>query len=505
MVTAPIVAHSRRKKLQPVSLLCVAIAIAILFIAQVANGTSPIFAALVSLYIVQTFITVSLVGGPSSTIGIMVLVTGIVTVIFSQVLKTLLGQPADTPLYAPLPTLIAVNLTMSGYMSAAFILRSLKMKQWGSLLPTTLPLHKLKSLGYLILVLGITSNISVIVIDASSQYFQTGGLVGVVRTFARILPLGVGIMTAASVLDKKHLLTTPIVIALASSFLFATITATRNMIQAPIIIMVATAFFFRYRFKIHELILIGLILVFHHFVFVPYALYARHFVRAGNLDFRISRSFTLLTQFATDKHRFDGWNEREKALRPEHKRRLVYYPNVEQYSTIDRLSMLPLIDNLISTNLDSDRLGWQSTIWGIQLATPSLLLPNKPIVGANNMLGHKGRDLVGKYDNYTQIAMGVTCDAFLSFGWPGTFLVPLLLGGVFFASYRLVFGQSLFYNAPAVSVLFYAMYQLSQGSISTILSELITQLLLFAVAFTMFHWISNSLQRQTRYDLLASD
>ncbi|MBX3097616.1 MAG: hypothetical protein KF812_12220 [Fimbriimonadaceae bacterium] len=467
----------------------------LLFLAQIAIGTDVTYAFLVLLYAAFAWTTINLLGGPLSIGGFVISVCATIHVGLSQVIKTVIFEAPDKDLLAPVPTMLACVIGMAGFMAAAVLLKLFKYESWRSILPPKLDSKRLRMIGLLSL---SVSTVAIVFLLATpvTRYFQSGGTYGFARTMTNAAFVGMSLLAAASILDKKRIFSPLLVAALLLEFLYATVNASRQHFIGPVLIIGLTALMFRHKFRVGEIIVFAALLVFYQTTFSPFALYGRSEFREGTLEERLPKSMGLLGTFLTDKSLYKSKNDRETAKQRYDTRRLYYYRRLPDIRTLDRLTLLPIIDTLIASNLDKDPLGSETTVWGFRLAMPSILSRDKPLVSSTNFLAHKGRGLVNYGDHGTQISMGFTADALISYGWSGIFFVSMILALAMISVYRTIFGYSLMFNAAALGVMFQVTMTFTEGSIATVTSQLIGFAPFVCLVFVTLLWLSNALVKR---------
>ncbi|MBX3112620.1 MAG: hypothetical protein KF857_11490 [Fimbriimonadaceae bacterium] len=472
----------------------------VFFLAQLAIGTDVTFAFLVMLYGAFAWTTIHLLGGPFSIGGFIISVCATIHVGLGQVIKTVIMEAPDKDLLAPVPTMLACVIGMAGFMAAAVLLRFFKYESWRSILPPRLDSKRLRMIGLLTL---SASTVAIVFLLAMpvTRYFQSGGTYGFARTVSNAALIGMSLLAAASILDKKRIFSPLLVAALVLEFLFATVNASRQNFIGPVLIIGLTALLFRHKFRLGEVLVFAVLLVFYQTTFSPFALYGRSEFREGRLEERLPKAMSLLGRFMTDKSLYVSKKDREAAKRLYSTRRLYYYRGLPDNRTLDRLTLLPVIDSLIASNLDKEPLGAETTIWGFRLATPSIFNRDKPLVSTTNFLAHKGTGLVNYGDYGTQISMGFTADALISYGWSGIFFVSMILALVMISVYRTIFGHTLMFNAAALGIMFQATMTFTEGSIATITSQILGFAPLVCIAFVTLLWMSNALVKRRNPEL----
>jgi len=315
--------------------------------------------------------------------------------------------------------------------------------------------------------------------------------------------LGISLLVAAAVLDKKKIFTPFIVFALLFQMNSAMFDASRQDFLGSLVITGMTALLFKHKFKWYELAVLFVALWFYQTTFSPYALYARYKIRDEGFVERMQHSSAMLAGFVTDKSPYTSQQHREETLKTQEQKSIYYYRTIPLIRTLDRITLLPTIDTIIGNNLAADPIGAETTIWGFRLATPSALNPDKPLISSNNFVAHKGRGLVGYRDHGTQVAMGFTGDAFISYGWWGVFFASMVLSLCMVATYRMIFGPSLLFNAAAIGVMFKTTMIFTEGTMASIITNLITFAPVVCTVFLVLLWFANALVKRRELESMT--
>lgn len=486
----------------PVAHVVAASAIAALFVGQISIGTNLVFAGLVAVYAALAWTTMSVLGGVFSLGGFIVAVCSTIHVLFGQVLKTILHETPDRDLQAPVPTMLACVLMMAGFLAAAIILKLMRYESWRSAVPPKIDGTRLRLMGTLLYSVAAVSMLF-LMLSAGSRSFQSGGIFGIAKVVSNSALLGISLLVAAAILEKKRIFTPLMTAVIAFQLFCATFDASRQDFLGAILIAAMTAIFFKHKFRWYEIIIFVVALTFYQSTFSPYALYARSEIRDQGFAERVQKSTGLLGRFITDKSLYTRRNDREEALRTDDQRRVFYYRTIPKNKSLERITLLPTIDSIIANSLESEPMGAETTIWGFQLATPSILNRDKPLISSTNLIAHKGRGLVNPTDHGTQISMGFTPDAFVSYGWSGIFFCSLVLSFAVVAAYRLVFGQMLLFNAAAIGVMFKTSMVYTEGTMATTIANLITFVPVICTAFLALLWIANSMVKRRERDTMT--
>lgn len=482
----------------------VGVGIFLLFAGQLAIGTSLPFASLVALYAVLTWTTVTIVNGPFTVSGFLITATAFVHVLLGQIVKTILREPPDQALLAPNATLFVACLSMVGFLFAAITLKSVKIDKWKTLLPEDLDIDRLRTLAIFLL---IASSTTALIQFALSRpgVAQVGGFFTITRTLTRAYPLAVCLITAVSIKKKKRLLTYPVVYCIAFGLFLATVNASRNEFLESILMVILTCIFYLHKPKIGEVAILAFFLFFYQHYYTPYALDQRGTLRALPIHIRIPEAFRRLGTYVLEREKLVNRSDDADARLPYDRRRTYYYTTIGKNATLDRFTILPVMDSVIAQTIAKDPEGPATTIWGFKLVVPNVLYPEKPIQSTGNVLAQKGRGLVNPEDHVTQIAMGFTPDALVSYGLSGVVGTYFFIGVIFLAVHRWMYGLTLINNSLGLGVILSAALTFSQGTIASQIQRILLEAPGIGFFMLMLIWMVNSLTRRRTIGRMQSN
>ena len=214
---------------------------------------------------------------------------------------------------------------------------------------------------------------------------------------------------------------------------------------------VITCIAFKFRFRpVHYIAITGVVCLMQ-FILFPFALYARSFVRTPRLDENIRRATSILMDVISDPGKYQQLSD------PTKRGGVNFYYYGTSKATLDRLSLLIIADRVINTTIQQDSYTGMATITpGFVLSIPRMFNPDKsPSSNISNQIGHRVPGMMGKKDRITGIALGFICDSFVSYGWLGVFVITFLISLAFFAAYRFVINDRIWFNVFALSLAFY--------------------------------------------------
>jgi hypothetical protein len=220
------------------------------------------------------------------------------------------------------------------------------------------------------------------------------------------------------------------------------------------------AFGFRFR-TVHFAVLVTTAYLLQ-FIFFPYALEARSYVRTADWVRNVQVGSTILMDVATHPAEYyEKDAEQDKKFATISKQ---HYFGDNQNDTVLRYSVVVSADAIINATVQDGTIGMQTIEPAFRAMLPRFLDPDKQL-GITNQLAHRAPGLVGKGDYTTGITLGFVCDSFSSFGWIGAFVIPFLLSSFAFVVFRIIVADKLKDNVFAISLLFPWVWPFSEGAI----------------------------------------
>jgi len=483
-------------------------AILTLLTLQLCCGTYPPFAALVALFCLLTYGAVMAAGGLMSLTGAMVFFLAVQNVLVAQVAKVVFWQPADSHLSQPLTTMGVYNAGMLGFYVAAVLFKRSRLSRRPPLFapetdPTRLMWVAYISTAFFIFQAVFTRAASV---DAETGAQNTGGLFGLLQAIPFLFALSVASGTAYLVVSSRGRRSLGFVnlAPIAVILVLGTFSASREVYPDAIGIYFLTCYAFRFRFRpIHFGVLLAGAYV-AQFIFFPYALYARSFVRTPDVQKNIQMAAGTLLEVISDPAKFQ---KLEYGTSKYTSHNFLYYG--KPYPTLDRFSQITYADAVIDVATRQSNSEMDTITPGFLAIPPRFLLTDKPTGSPNTVIAHRVPKMLNKKDRGTGISMGFFCDSFASFSWPGAFCIPLLIMFGLLWAYSVIISLRLWQNIYALSFILSMPHIFSEAVISNqvgivlqtpVVFVVVMYLILFLVSFAMRAQvrIQEAKQRATR-------
>ncbi len=403
---------------------------AVLCVVQLVEGTPAYFSACTFLFIFLATLAFNAAGGLSRPSGGYIFANALLTVIIGLVVKAVLGEAADTNLFAPETTMLVYVAGMAGMYAAAVAAHRLTPKKalldgigspanWGA-----------ASTGCIVVGVAISLWANFFV----SEDGAVSGVFTIVRQLNNFVQLGIilGTMYTIRRSGGRRLWSLPVVFAvLFMVVLLGVVNTSKQGYFTPVLCVALAAAVSRYNFSLRQ-IAVGAAYCFISVVYV---------VPFLQLDKDIVTDASGKINFAIDYFTDTGGAAEEKAahqaLPYENYNDFIlhYYNQPEGFA--DRLEMLSIDDALIDVTNQGHVFGIYPTAFAFLNIIPHFIWPGKPSYGFGNMYWHEiGYDHYkqgGQDDTSTGISISPSADAYHEAKWYGVLLLaPALWFSAFF-------------------------------------------------------------------------
>lgn len=469
-------------------------AILVLLTLQLWSGTLPVFAFLMALFCLLTYLAIKEAGGIATMTGFCVFYLAFQNVLISQIAKVVFWDPADHKLQQPVTTIEVYVCVMAGIYLAAVVARRMGTLRRQPLFPPITDPTRLMWIAYISTALYVFLTVYVTrgTTDAETGAHNFGGLAGILQQFS-FLGFAVVSSTAYIITASRGRRSLGLVnlIAISIPFLSGILGASREGITSAVVLYFVTCFAFRFRFRlINYAVLIGGA-CFAQYILFPYALYAREFVRTPDIQKNIQRASSILLDVISDPVRYQKMQQKSSR---DYRTELVYEYYDKPEPSLDRYTLIKITDGLVDATLRDGNTGADTIMPGITMPIPRFFLPDKPFMSVGNLVAHREPGLIGKEDHTTGITTGFAGDAFGSYSWVGAVLIPFLLMLGWFCGLRYTTQDSLEKNIFALALFLQTANNLSASSIAPLMAGVVISptlnilmfwLILRLVAFAM--------------------
>ena len=436
----------------------------LLLVLQILSGTTPLFAGLVFLFALFTYLTIKTLGGLDTLTGILIAYLAAQHVLISQIAKVCFWQPADERLVHPLDAIGVYTVAMGAMWLAALVSNWTGVGRRRALFTSELNTRHIYWLALATTVLSFARSILVFGVSGGGQAV-VGGILGPINTLVFLPDLAIACGTAYVIRSSNgrrslSMLNGSILIAMSALGVLGT---TRVAILGPFVTYLLTCVAFRFRFRVSHFVLFGVLLLVVQRLLFPLALIGRSIAHNGKVGLLTNwgNSFNLMVDAIEDPTLITKAEEKENKQRHIFK----YYDNDKEVDELSRYSMIVTTDAMVGAVQTQGMLGMKTIEPGFIMLVPRFIAPDKPFSHSDNLLAHRIPGLVNKGDVTTGITLGYIADAFSSFGWTGVAIIPFLVGFGFFTFYRFIITDKLWYNVWALSLALHLCWSFSESPI----------------------------------------
>jgi len=477
----------------------------LLLILQLATGTEPIYASLVFVFAVLTYMAIKSVGGLYTLMGCAIFYLSLQQVLISQAAKVYFRQPGDSLLIRPIETILVYNIAMAGMIAAGFVFTKLGFPKRKPLFHNECDAQRLMWLSIITIICATVQTVydGLATINENGSG-NIGGLRSMIHAFVFLTPLSISTTTAYTIIASqgRRSLGWFNGIAMFIPFVFGIISSVRAGMAAVVLIFYITCLAFGFRFRaVHFIVLLCGIYI-AQFILFPYAVYARAFTRSGHFEKNVNKAIDLLEDVVLNPGKY-----KELETRNYDRKQTKFFYYGHPYPTLDRMSMIILTDKFVDVTDMQGNTGMDTISPAFVFAVPRIFYPEKPFFSATTLLAHRIPDMVGKDDRTTGVSNSFIADSFSSYGWVGAFVIPFIIALCYLVLYRLMFLNYLSRNILAVSLVWHFMYYYSEGPIAAQIGEVTENVFLFFLGVLIMYRLvdfATLIQRRVRATRLRS-
>ncbi len=384
-----------------------------LFLVQVYQGTSTLFALCSFVFIVIAGVTFNLAGGLSRPSGAYVFFYSTLAVIFGLFWKAVLGEPGDSNLLQPILTMQVYVGSITAMLVAVAISRKLTFRR--PLLANLVTDANMQNAAVGCMITGIA-------IFGAMQFIevQQGGILSALSQINRFLPMALilGVIYELRRTGGRRSVNLIVLISGGVIFSLGLIVFSKEGIFTPLACWVIAAGSQGYRLSRMQFVglIFGLFLTVHYLV--PYAQYGRNYSEPTFAG-RVRVSAELLSDLEGTRAKYEEGSEDYYA------RKIQGYFNKSQ-GFLDRLQMISPDDGLNDVTERRGPIGPFPIIMGFENLIPRFLWPDKQAVNFGNFYAHEMGGLAAD-DTTTGVSFSPSGEAFHVGRWMGVFFwAPLL-------------------------------------------------------------------------------
>jgi hypothetical protein len=392
----------------------------VLNVLQQIDGTSILFSACTTLFILIATVAFNAAGGLTRPSGGWIFAYTVLVVLFGISYKVLLGEPGQSNLLQPERTIEVYVVSISMMLVSVYLAR--KFTPAKSLFPQFSSVSDMGRAATACLVLGGTAQILplfVAVSGGAGSFFSAFTQINLLPPLALILGVTYEIRRSGG---RRSI---NIVVLLAGFLLFANgiVGYSKQGILGPFVIWLVVAASQRYKVSLVQLASLVLVFAFIVYYLVPYSQYGRNYLVEGS-SFSESIKVNILLLSNLDKVRAA---QLQSDARDNGSEDVIRFYNRPQ-GFADRLQMIAPDDALINSTENGTVFGIVPTIFAFENLIPHILWPGKPIINFGNVYAHEVGIISDDSDTTTGISFSPTGDIYHQAKWAGILLLlPLLL------------------------------------------------------------------------------
>jgi hypothetical protein len=465
------------------------IAASLLAVAQLLVGTAPYFA--IGIYATLTTAIVSLrIIGFASIAGLMIANCMFRYLVFSQIVKTLLGQPGDSNLAAPDTTIGVMFIgTLSICFAAIVVARFIGNRRIISVPVTPAALAKLRDISLVFgAILSATEILSGGPTEVGAESY--GGFLGFARQFSQIIDLAILAETWRLLMlsNGKRSTSTVLCVLIAAFALLGITFNSKARVAEPFLLYFMACFGYRRFISGRQLILAGILMLAGVFVIYPTVNMMRG--RIDTTHSAMAVAGEMIEQAIDDPGalvaEWDEINTVPVQDRSIMEQKLFYTGDTD--ALMQRFMLISTTDAIVSAVDDYGLYGVELITAGFELAMPTVLAPNKQRISTGDLLTwHYGLVSEGVV---TFTTIGLYADCYAALGWLGIVIIPASLM-VCYLTLVQVFGTSCFNNILGLFFLFLGFLGFGERNIQSYVISIVKTLPIYIGLIVLIVFLAN--------------
>lgn len=407
----------------------------ILLLAQLLDGTDPLFAFLGCLSIVFSVLAFNLLNGLGTTSGAYVFFTAIPTFVILIFIKVLTWEPSDRHFEQPLITMSATALGWAGILVAAALSRKFATMR-NIVRFSARDLENLKNTSAGLLVIGLISQILLTNYNTRAN----GSIWAALSQLNIFIPMATVLATYYEITISRGTRSMNWIVLVSIFYLagFGFIAASKQGMYAPFFSYFLVCGALDYRFRPLQVMAIVAWLAFALGFMFPWAQYARSMTRQATLTGTVDATIALLKNPDTIPAMYQWYADSLKMDVDINQVALCYdHP----HGLMDRESLICQDDRLIAVTQHQGPAGIGYLISGFEMVIPHFLWPGRIVLSLGNIYGRETHE-AGEEDYSTAVSFAPIGDAYRELGWSGVVVVMPVLYFFTFIILNGVFGDA---------------------------------------------------------------
>ena len=406
-----------------------------LLLAQLADGTDPVFAFLACLTLVLSALAFNVLDGLGTVSGAFVIFMAIPTFFVLILIKVMTWEPSDKHFLWPLTTISATTLGWAGILVAAALSRRFVARR-NLVRFTARDMENLKNTSAGLLVIGLFSQILL----TNYNTGQNGSFWAILNQLNIFIPMATILATYYEICISggKRSMNWIVLVSILYVAGFGFIAASKQGMYAPFFSYFLVCGALEYRFRPLQVMGIVAWLAFAVGFLFPWAQYARSMTRQSTLTGTVGATIALLRDPETIPAMYRWYAE---SLRNNEDVNQVSLCYDHPHGLWDRESLICQDDRLIDLTQHTGSIGPDYLIAGFEMIVPHFIWPSRTNLSLGNLYGRETGQ-TGEEDYTTAVAFAPVGDAFREFGWSGVVVVMPIMYFFTFIFLNAVFGDA---------------------------------------------------------------
>lgn len=420
----------------------------VFFVVQLFQHTNVIFAMLYFAFVMLAVVAFNFAEGFTRIIGAYIFWYSTLIVIFGVFWKAVVAEPADSNLMSPLLDMGLYACSMGMLLAVTLLNKKMDFRRLGLGGGLSGAQLDLTAAGLGCIITSILINL------AGATFGQAqGGIVSALAQINFFFPLGIILATAGAIRDSggKRSMNFASTLGIVLFSLQGLVAFSKQGMLTPYVCWLIGAFYMRLRVRlIHVVVMILMVIL--TFTFIGPLSASRDLSQdVYSFGDKLSIIVYQITHWKQFQEHVANLDERSG-----HDNGAPTYYNQPQGSMIERLSMIPPDDRLITYEAKGNFEGIAPVIEWFGNLLPRFLLPNKTNEYTGNFFAHKSGGYVAEDDTTTGISFSPVSSAYSCEGWGGIFWLMPAIWVLLFTSIDFVAGDLRKYPWGLLTVVYFA-------------------------------------------------